>query len=94
MPTSIVEQTLDRDAGCFEVNPQPSWCTRGGTGYYWDATNQNHPNFQDYLSEVQTYQSGIGHLPVNLLANAGRRSIDDARWQPPIIIGTIVRIIS
>jgi hypothetical protein len=60
----IVEQTSDRDAGCFEVTPQPSWCTRTGSGWYWDATNATHPNFQDYLTQAQTYQSGIGHLPL------------------------------
>jgi hypothetical protein len=60
----IVEETLDRDAGCFEVTPLLSDCARGGTGYYWDETNQTHPNFQDHLAQVQAYHSGIGNLPV------------------------------
>lgn len=60
----LVEQTLDRDAGCFEVNPQPSYCTRSGSGWYWDETNTTHPDFTDYLTTVQQYQSGIGDLPV------------------------------
>jgi hypothetical protein len=60
----IVEMTLDRDAGCFEVMPQPSDCARGGTGYYWDESNQTHPNFQDHLAEAQAYHTGIGNLPI------------------------------
>ena len=60
----IVEQTLDRDSGCFEVSPQPSYCTRSGTGWYWDESNQTHPNFQDHLTEAQAYHSGIGNLPI------------------------------
>jgi hypothetical protein len=60
----IVEQTLDRDGGCFELSPQPSYCSRSGGGWYWDETNQTHPNFQDYLRAVETYHAGIGNLPV------------------------------
>lgn len=60
----IVEETLDRDAGCFELSPQPSDCARGGTGYYWDENNQTHPNFQDHLAEAAAYHSGIGNLPI------------------------------
>lgn len=60
----IVFQTLDRDAGCFEVTPQPSECVRAGSGWYWDESNQTHPNFQDHLSTVQAYHNGIGGLPV------------------------------
>jgi Calx-beta domain len=60
----IVEQTLDRDAGCFEAIPQPSYCARSATGLYWDETNQTHPNFQDHLAEAQAYHSGIGNLPI------------------------------
>jgi Calx-beta domain len=59
----IVEQTLDRDVGCFEVMPQPTYCARGGNSY-WDETNATHPNFQDHLAEVQAYHTGIGNLPV------------------------------
>jgi hypothetical protein len=60
----LIEQTLDRDAGCFEVNPQPSYCTRPGTGWYWDESNVTHPNFDDYFTTVQQYQAGMGGLPV------------------------------
>lgn len=60
----IVEQTLDRDPGCFERSPQPSYCVRNSAGLYLDETNQTHPNFEDYLSSVKTYHTGIGGLPV------------------------------
>jgi len=62
----IVEQTLDRDAGCYEVSPQPSYCSRSGSGVglYWDESNQTHPNFQDHLASAQAYHSGIGNLPL------------------------------
>jgi hypothetical protein len=60
----IVMQTLDRDAGCFEVSPQPSYCVRSGTGWYWDETNQTTPNFTQHLANVQTYHTGIANLPV------------------------------
>ena len=61
----IVMQTLDRDAGCFEVSPQPSDCSRGGnTGWYWDETNQTTPNFSQHLATVQQYHTGLGGLPV------------------------------
>ncbi len=60
----IIEQTLDRDAGCFEMSPLPSDCSRGGSGYYWDESNTTHPNFQDHLAQVRAYHAGIGNLPV------------------------------
>jgi hypothetical protein len=60
----VVEQTLDRDSGCFEVSPQPSWCSRTGTGWYWDESNQTHPNFTDHLTEAKAYHTGIGNLPL------------------------------
>jgi hypothetical protein len=60
----IVEQTLDRDAGCYEVVPQPAACTYAGSGWYWDETNTTHPNFQDYLTKVGADQAGLGNLPV------------------------------
>lgn len=58
----IVEQTSDRDSGCFEV--QPSYCSRGGSGWYWDETNATHPNFHDHLAEAQSFHTGIGNLPL------------------------------
>jgi hypothetical protein len=60
----IVMQTMDRDAGCFEINPQPSDCARGGGSWYWDETNQTTPNFNQHLANVQEYHSGLGALPV------------------------------
>ena len=60
----VVEQTLDRDAGCYEAGP--SYCSGGGTGRYWDETNTTHPNFNDYLAQVEAYHTGIGNLPVVL----------------------------
>ncbi|MBI4511857.1 MAG: hypothetical protein HY698_19645 [Deltaproteobacteria bacterium] len=39
---------LDRDAGCFEV--QGPNCQRRGSGWYWDETNRQSPNFHDHLA--------------------------------------------
>jgi hypothetical protein len=58
----IIQQALDRDAGCYEAGA--SYCGGGSSGLYWDETNTNHPNFDDYFARVATYQAGIGHLPV------------------------------
>jgi len=44
----------------------PSYCTGGGTGKYWDETNTTHPNFNDYMDQVEAYHTGIGNLPVVL----------------------------
>ncbi|HEY6456784.1 MAG TPA: hypothetical protein VIY90_16030 [Steroidobacteraceae bacterium] len=60
----IVMETLDRDSGCFEVDPQPSDCARGGGSWYWDETNQTTPNFSQHLASVQQYHDGLGELPV------------------------------
>jgi hypothetical protein len=60
----IVMETLDRDAGCFEISPQPSDCARGGGPWYWDETNQTTPNFSQHLAGVQQYHDGLGELPV------------------------------
>jgi hypothetical protein len=60
----IVMETLDRDAGCFEVNPQPSDCVRGGGPWYWDESNQTTPNFSQHLASVQQFHDGLGELPV------------------------------
>ena len=55
----IVEQTLDRDAGCFEDSPQPSYCLNSGSGWYWtDAEFANH------LTEAAAFHTGLGNLPV------------------------------
>jgi Calx-beta domain len=60
----IVQQTLDRDAGCYEATPQASYCTNTSSNWYWDETNQTHPNFQDHLASTLAYHTGIGNLPV------------------------------
>jgi len=59
----VVVQTLDRDAGCFEAQTE-SDCQRGGGPWYWDETNQTHPNFHDHLQEALAYHQGIGGLPL------------------------------
>jgi hypothetical protein len=48
---------LDRDAGCFEAHAPE--CQRGGT-FYWDETNQTHPNFHDHLAFAKTISTGTG----------------------------------
>ncbi|MET3116571.1 hypothetical protein AAKU64_000777 [Undibacterium sp. GrIS 1.8] len=60
----IVEQTIDRDAGCYEVLPSPSECNHSTAALYWDESNLTSPNFHDYLSGVSIIQQGIGGLPV------------------------------
>ena len=57
----ITTDMLDRDAGCFEAHTDPN-CQRGGT-FYWDETNQTHPNFHDHLATVQQMTRGLG-LPM------------------------------
>lgn len=60
----IVMQTSDRDAGCFEVNPQPYYCARTGAVWYWDESNTTTPNFKQHLASTNQYHTGIGNLPV------------------------------
>ena len=65
----IVMQTLDRDAGCYEeaaLSPSTAQAScRGGQGnFYWDETNQTHPNFQDHFATASAYHTGIGGLPI------------------------------
>ncbi len=60
----IVMETSDRDAGCFEVNPQPSDCVRSGAPWYWDESNQTTPNFAQHLAMVQQFYNGLDQLPV------------------------------
>ena len=59
----IVMQTLDRDAGCFETSPQPSYCQRAGSGWYWDETNTTSPNFTEHFALAKSYNVGL-QLPV------------------------------
>jgi len=65
----IIMQTVDRDAGCREqaaLTPATAQadCVGGQGPWYWDETNQAHPNFQDNLSMAQAYHDGIGGLPI------------------------------
>lgn len=50
----LVVETLDRDAGCFEVGTDP-WCTRNDGPWYWDPADVEHPNFADHLAHVSVY---------------------------------------
>jgi hypothetical protein len=58
----VATDVLDRDAGCYEAATDPN-CMRGGTGYYWDETNQTSPNFHDNLAWVKAVTAGLG-LPM------------------------------
>ncbi len=49
-------QTLDRDAGCFEVQGQN--CSRGGSHWYWDDNA-----YRAHLVEAGTYSKTVG-LPL------------------------------
>jgi len=64
----IVAQTSDRDAGCYEdpSSDAASVCSGRGSGpFYWDETNQTSPNFTESLTQLSTYQSGLGNnLPI------------------------------
>lgn len=53
----IVAQTLDRDAGCFEVRGQN--CSRPVTAPYWDSAD-----FDAHFAEMRAYHEGIGGLPL------------------------------
>ena len=66
----IVTQTTDRDAGCREqyvLTPsttQSDCAAAANQTWYWDETNQTHPNFQDNFAIALAYHNGIGNLPV------------------------------
>jgi hypothetical protein len=55
----IVEDILDRDAGCFEAHTDPN-CQRNDGPWYWDESNQSTPNFHQYLDWAKTIGSGLG----------------------------------
>jgi hypothetical protein len=55
----ILALTYDRDAGCFELTPQISSCSRSGAPWYWDDAG-----FAQHFANVQQYHSGLGNLPV------------------------------
>jgi hypothetical protein len=58
----IATDVLDRDAGCFEAHTDPN-CMRGGSGWYWDESNQTSPNFREHLAWVKAVHDGL-NLPV------------------------------
>jgi len=65
----IIMQTVDRDAGCREqaaLTPATAQadCVGGAGPWYWDETNQTHPNFQDNLATGKAYHDGMGGLPI------------------------------
>jgi len=60
----IVMQTSDRDAGCYESVPQPSYCPPWSAQTYWDETNQKLPNFADHLATAKAWHTGINNLPL------------------------------
>jgi hypothetical protein len=55
----IVQDMLDRDAGCFEAHTDPN-CQRNDGPWYWDEGNQTSPNFHDYLSWAKAIGDGLG----------------------------------
>lgn len=65
----IVMQTADRDAGCREqaaLTPLTAQadCVSGQGNWYWDETNQTHPNFHDNFAMASAFHTGIGGLPI------------------------------
>ena len=58
----VATDMLDRDAGCYEAHTDPN-CMRGGSGWYWDETNQTSPNFHDHLAWVTAVTQGL-HVPM------------------------------
>jgi len=54
----IVVETLDRDAGCFELGSDPN-CKRSGS-FYWDEANVRHPNFHDHLGWAKGIRQASG----------------------------------
>lgn len=59
MADIVVTETLDRDAGCFEVGNDPN-CTRTDGPWYWDETNQTSPNFHEHLAWAKAISDGVG----------------------------------
>jgi hypothetical protein len=57
----IVQDMLDRDAGCYEA--KGSACGGAGGPWYWDESNQTSPNFHDYLAWAKAIGDGL-HRPV------------------------------
>ncbi len=59
----VVVETLDRDAGCFEVDPRDPNCTRNDGPWYWDESNVASPNFREHLDWAEAIGDGMG-LPI------------------------------
>lgn len=63
----VVMQTLDRDAGCFEVSytADGALCTRPSSPphWWWDATNRTPPSFTSHFARARQYHEGLG-LPL------------------------------
>jgi hypothetical protein len=57
----IVQDMLDRDAGCYEANG--SACGGAAGPWYWDESNQTSPNFHEYLEWAKAIGDGL-HRPV------------------------------
>jgi hypothetical protein len=55
----IVQDILDRDAGCFEAHVDPN-CQRTDGPWYWDESNQTSPNFHEYLDWAKAIGDGLG----------------------------------
>ncbi len=55
----IVQDMLDRDAGCFEAHVDPN-CQRNDGPWYWDESNQTSPNFHEYLEWAKAISDGLG----------------------------------
>ncbi|WP_420465779.1 hypothetical protein [Panacagrimonas sp.] len=53
----MIQQTLDRDAGCFEADGPG--CGRSVDNPYWDDAA-----FERHLAQTRIWQQGIGRLPV------------------------------
>ena len=55
----IMQDMLDRDAGCFEAHSDPA-CQRDDGPWYWDESNQTSPNFHEYLDWAKAISTGLG----------------------------------
>jgi hypothetical protein len=55
----IMQDMLDRDAGCFEAHTD-SQCQRNDGPWYWDESNQTTPNFHEYLDWAKAIGDGLG----------------------------------
>jgi hypothetical protein len=61
----ITAQTLDRDAGCYEVDATASGCNpQQQMVWYLDETNTSTPNYSQYLARMLAIHNGIGGLPL------------------------------